>query len=85
MFQQTYDFVLVQAFFQLVDVSWQGDHEHTTTQEQQFFIFINEAKSNILQPKVSISNKNYPKSKISTTKLFIKITCSSWKTTKDIY
>jgi hypothetical protein len=57
MFQQTYDFVLVQTFFQLVDVSQQGDCEHTTTQEQQSFNFINEVKSKILQPKVSISNK----------------------------
>jgi hypothetical protein len=48
MFQQTYDFVLVQTFFQLVDVSRQGDREHTTTQEQQSFNFINEAKSKIL-------------------------------------
>ncbi len=67
MFQQTYNFVLVQIFFQLVDVSRQGDHEHTTTQEQQSFNFINEAKFKILQLKVSISNKNYLKSKISTT------------------
>ncbi len=73
MFQQTYDFVLVQTFFQLVDVSQQGDCEHTTTREQQSFNFINEVKSKILQPKVSISNKNYPKSKISTTRISKKL------------
>jgi hypothetical protein len=61
MFQQTYNFVLVQIFFQLVDVSRQGDREHTTTQKQQSFNFINEAKFKILQLKASIYNKNYLK------------------------
>jgi hypothetical protein len=73
MFQQTYDFVLVQTFFQSIDVSWQGDHEHIATQEQQSFNFINEAKFEILQPKVSISKKNYPKSKISKTRISKKL------------
>jgi hypothetical protein len=34
---------------------------------------------------VSISNKNYLKSKISTTWILKKTTCSSWKTIMDIY
>jgi hypothetical protein len=73
MFQQTYNFVLVQTFFQLVYVSQQSDREHITIQEQQSFNFINEAKSKSLQPKVNISNKNYLKSRISTTRVSKKL------------
>jgi hypothetical protein len=57
---------LVQTFSRLADVSKRSDREHTGTQGQQSFDFVEKAKFKILQPKVSTFNKNYPKSRIST-------------------
>lgn len=69
MFQWTCDFVLVQIFFQLVNVSQQGDFEHIRTSRQQSFDNSTKTtKSKILQQEVNTSNKNYPKFKILTQK-----------------
>jgi len=69
MFQWTCDFVLVQFFFQLVNVSQQGDFEHIRTSRQQSFDNSTKTtKSKILQQEMNTSNKNYPKFKILTQK-----------------